>query len=574
MLNNDKRDKSVIRILQILLVLGLGVTSLNAAAGCNCCTPQKPKPVTTVPFKSSLPNHCTKWIIIPIEDGFHATVQIYDPSITEHDHDCDGIVDSQDPDVDNNGIVVVKDSAYIKKGQAVYIDVIANDMDLDVGGYIDRSSLQIYSQPTHGSAEIHNGKVQYTPHINYIGTDSFTYVVRDNTGMLSRPTHVYIYIGEPNHAPKAFDGTYETKEDTSVSIVLKATDIDHDRLKYTLVRQPKHGKIEGKVPHLVYKPHKDYFGEDSFTFRVNDGKVDSALATVRLAVLSVNDNPIANDDVVKTEEGRPVAILPLKNDIDPDGNSSKLEIVSIGTPMYGIVRQEGNDVYYTPKSHSATSDSVTYTIEDEEGGQDAATIRIDIATRNDAPVAYNQSIKTEEEHAVSFELNATDPDGDDINYTIAYQPQHGSLNGKAPHLTYMPSHDFNGIDYITFKVNDGNLESNVALVTITVEPVNDPPVADAGTNYTGIRGDTVSFDASGSYDIDGHITSYVWQEGNVTLSHDKTFEHQMMREGVHTVTLTVTDDKNATGSDEKIVTIDPCCDGCNYPDPTTTNPYN
>ncbi len=123
-------------------------------------------------------------------------------------------------------------------------------------------------------------------------------------------------------------------------------------------------------------------------------------------------------------------------------------------------------------------------------------------------------------------------------------------------------------------MNDGEYESYVAVVTIVVNPLNDPPVADAGEDYTGIRGDTIIFDASQSYDIDGEIISYEWRRGNEVISTEKIFEMQILEEGIDSVTLTVTDNQNASASDVKLITLNPCCEGCEYPDPTNTNPFN
>jgi len=575
MLSNDKRDKSVIRILQFLLVWGLFVTSLNAAA-CNCCTPQKPKPVTTVtsvPFKSSLPNHCTKWIIIPIEDGFNAPIQIYDPSITEHDHDCDGIVDSQDPDVDINGIVVNKDRVTIQRNEKILIDVLANDMDIE--GYIDPNTLKVIQEPKHGSVRIVDDKVYYIPDGTFIGYDTFMYVVKDNDGLLSKPTPVTIEVTEINHAPVAQGASYKTNEDTPVAMKLTATDIDHDPLSYSITGKPKYGKLLGKAPNVTYEPKKDFSGADTFTFKVYDGKRYSSLASVHIQVMPVNDDPVANDDTVLTDEGVMVSLKPLLNDMDTDGNSSNLHIVSITQPHYGIALLEGENVFYTPKSDSATQDTLMYTIEDENGGRDTATITINISSQNDAPIANGQTIVTDEDHPIPFSLSGVDPDGDTLKlmYTQLV-PEHGKLSGNVPDLIYTPDANFTGEDYIVFKVDDGKLESFLAVVNIIVNPLNDPPIANAGEDVNVKRGDSVVLDGSKSYDIDGNITAYVWTEGGVILSTDKYFTYIFADEGIHTVRLTVTDDQNATDWDNTIITVNPCCVGCVYPDPTDTNPFN
>jgi hypothetical protein len=217
-----------------------------------------------------------------------------------------------------------------------------------------------------------------------------------------------------------------------------------------------------------------------------------------------------------------------------------------------------------------------YTIEDENGGRDTAVIKIRIVSENDAPVAYNQMIATDEDHSVSFDLNASDPDGDPVKYTLlnlALLPEHGSVSGTPPHLVYTPNPNYNGNDYIAFSVDDGKLDSAPAVITIVVHPLNDPPVADAGVDETGLRGDTFTLDGSASYDIDGNITHYLWQEGNMTIGTEKTLHRQFTITGQHRIRLTVTDDQNASDSDEKIITIESCSDGCVYPDPTATNPY-
>jgi len=514
---------------------------------------------------------------MPTEDGLVVLIQIYDTSITEHDHDCDGVIDSLDPDVDKNGIVAMKDSVTIKKGEAVYIDVLANDSDVDVGGYIDKDTLVIFTQTLHGTLHVINGKVYYLPNASYIGEDRFTYVVKDNDGMRSKPTSVIIYITELNRPPAAQDKFVKTKEDTPLSIKLLGSDIDHDTLIYIVIGKPLHGRLSGTAPNLTYIPEANYHGTDSFTFKVNDGELDSLLAKVRIKVIPINDNPIANDDNISTNEKVSISIKPLLNDIDTDGNSSKLQIVSISQPHYGIALLEGNNVYYTPKSDSAKQDALTYTIEDEDGGRDTAIIKIHILSINDAPIAFNQTIETNEEQVISFELSGTDPDGDDINYTLVYTqyvPEHGTISGDVPNLLYMPNTNYVGEDYIVFQVDDGELESSMAVVKIIVHPLNDPPVAIAGDDVIVKRGDNVVLDGSESYDVDGNISTYEWREGNITLSTQEHFSHIFYDEGVHTVTLTVTDDQNATDSDEKIITINPCCEGCNYPDPTQTNPYN
>lgn len=105
-------------------------------------------------------------------------------------------------------------------------------------------------------------------------------------------------------------------------------------------------------------------------------------------------------------------------------------------------------------------------------------------TPNTAPVASAQLVSTNEDAALSITLSGTDTDNDAITYTLVSQPANGSLSGVAPSLTYTPTSNFNGTDSFAFKVNDGTEDSVNADVTITVNSVNDVPVATTQTIST------------------------------------------------------------------------------------------
>ena len=97
---------------------------------------------------------------------------------------------------------------------------------------------------------------------------------------------------------------------------------------------------------------------------------------------------------------------------------------------------------------------------------------------NQPPVANGQAASTNEDTAKAITLTASDPDGHPLTYHVMSQPSHGTLTGTEPLLTYTPAGNYNGPDSFTFRVDDGDLVSNTATVSITVNPVNDPPVAD------------------------------------------------------------------------------------------------
>lgn len=140
-----------------------------------------------------------------------------------------------------------------------------------------------------------------------------------------------------------------------------------------------------------------------------------------------------------------------------------------------------------------------------DDGQASANDEVAIRA-NSAPVAQNLAINTDEDTAAAVVLQATDTEGDALTYQVAALPQHGTLGGVSPNLTYLPAANFNGTDEFTFRVNDGLADSEVATVRIVVRPVNDGPAAvaqsvetDEDTPFgialrgTDLDGDTLTF---------------------------------------------------------------------------------
>jgi hypothetical protein len=122
------------------------------------------------------------------------------------------------------------------------------------------------------------------------------------------------------------------------------------------------------------------------------------------------------------------------------------------------------------------------------------------------PVANDQSASTDEDTATTIILTGSDADGDSLSFSIEDGPSSGTLSGTVPNLTYTPNENFNGSDSFRFKVNDGTQDSPLATVSISVNAVNDPPVAD-DLSRTTTEDNAVSVLLSGS-DVDGDALSY------------------------------------------------------------------
>src|SRR5439155_319271 len=127
---------------------------------------------------------------------------------------------------------------------------------------------------------------------------------------------------------------------------------------------PAHGSVALNANgSFTYTPAAGYTGADSFTYKANDGQLDSNVATVTITVSPVNDAPVARDDSATTDEDTAVVINVLANDSDVDGDSLTAAVVS--GPSHGTLTPSANGTCtYTPAANFNGSDSFTYKAND------------------------------------------------------------------------------------------------------------------------------------------------------------------------------------------------------------------
>ena len=129
--------------------------------------------------------------------------------------------------------------------------------------------------------------------------------------------------GTTNASPSAVDLDVAVTEDTPRSIVLSGTDPEGVPLTFTVLSGPAHGTLLGTAPALTYTPAPDFAGSDSFTYKANDGALDSNIATVSITIGAVNDAPVIADQSVTTPEDT-VATITLGAATDVDGQAADL----------------------------------------------------------------------------------------------------------------------------------------------------------------------------------------------------------------------------------------------------------
>jgi autotransporter-associated beta strand protein len=311
-----------------------------------------------------------------------------------------------------------------------------------------------------------------------------------------------ITVAPLNTAPVANSQSVGTAEDIALPITLTATDGESNPLTYVLITPPAKGTLSGSPPNLTYTPAANSNGADSFTFKANDGLLDSAPATVSIAVTPVNDAPLALAQSVSTAEETPLTITLAGTDVENDA----LTYTLFTSPASGTLSGTAPNVLYTPAADFYGAASFTFIVNDGTAASELATVSITVTASNDAPVAAAQNVSTAEETALPITLAGTDVDLDALTYAIVTPPANGTLSGSAPNLTYTPAANSNGADSFTFIANDGTGASPPATISITVTPVNDTPVA-ASQDVTTAEDATLPVTLTGT-DVENSALTY------------------------------------------------------------------
>ncbi len=380
------------------------------------------------------------------------------------------------------------DAGATAEGGSVTVNVL--DGDADVEG--DALSVTNLSVPANGTATLNaDGTVTYTHDGGETISDSFTYTANDGTDD-SAPATVNITVSPVNDAPVGVADSGATLEGGTVTIDLLANDSDaeSDPLTISDMTLPANGQLANNGDGTVTYIHNG--GEtvsDSFTYRANDGNLTSDLTTVTITITPVNDLPTADDDAGTTAEGGSVTVSVLDGDADAEG--SALTVTNLSVPANGTATLNADGtVTYTHNGSETISDSFTYTANDGTADSAVATVNITVTPVNDVPQAVADSGTLDEGGSVTIDLLANDSDGenDPLSVTGMTQPAHGQLldNGDGT-ITYNHDGGESTSDSFTYTASDGTDASAVATVTLTINPVNDAPVANPDSFSVGFN---------------------------------------------------------------------------------------
>ena len=327
-------------------------------------------------------------------------------------------------------LTVSEDAALTSK------DVITNDTDADA------NTLTLIAAATAGTGTVAINadglSIDYTPAADFNGTELITYTVSDGertdaTGTLT------VTVTPVNDSPVASAQSVTTIEDISIEITLSGSDIDGDSLTYEIVTNPINGSVTVADNKATYIPSSGYFGEDTFTYKINDGTVDSSTKTVTISVTSndfdedgiLNQNdqcPDTPEVTVVNYKGCPTFVLPENNNkveitsatcIGNNDGSIGLSVVDTSYD-YTVTITGKPDVKITGNSNSALVTGLAkgvYTVCFKVDGQSEYEQCFDVLIEEPEKISAYIDIDVDNKTS-SFQLSGSNNYNIDINGTV------------------------------------------------------------------------------------------------------------------------------------------------------------
>ncbi|MCB1559896.1 MAG: tandem-95 repeat protein [Xanthomonadales bacterium] len=428
------------------------------------------------------------------------------------------------------------------------VNVIANDgSDPDPEQNPLSVVMAVVTGAGGGSASIVSGgtSIQYTPVVNYCGSDSVDYTLAGGGSATVDVTVVCV-----NDAPATAADNYVATEDQPLNVAAGSgvlsndADVEGQPLTTSLVNDAGFGTLVfNSDGSFSYTPNPDFCGDDGFSYVASDSQPENATSAetaVAISVACVNDAPAALADSFNGSRNSVLSVPApgvLGNDSDVDVGDS-LQAILVSNANNGNISLQSNDSFdYTPALDYCGTDSFHYKATDGNADSTSVEVTLHIDCLNVAPVAEANAYLGSEDSpfsvlpAFGVLANDTDANGDELTAVLDDDVQHGSLtlntNGS---FDYAPDADYCGSDSFSYHANDGTVDSNIAAVTITVQCANDAPVS-AGDAYAGMQDTLLTVIAPGVLDNDSDVENDTLnavldvdvQHGALSLNADGSF---------------------------------------------------
>ena len=370
----------------------------------------------------------------------------------------------------------------------------------------------------------------YTPPAGMVFFDMILYKAQDHVSESTIQTISFTLFGRDmprDMAPIAFDQDVNIVEDEVADVTLIGFDVLNaisTEASFEILSNPSHGELssdflllESGSSNLVqwsleYTPDENYFGDDSFTYRVinpDNSIPESAVGTIYISINAQNDAPsvyLSIPDQTLTEDSAGNQLSLDLFFIDVDNDELEYDVLSTNDDVVDIQVSEGILSIVPLPDKSSGPFSVSITASDGEL-ESAQSFIIEVLSVNDPPSAIPSEQVLDEDNSISIFLTGSDPEFDPLSYLIYTLPSNGVASIEGNVVTYEPDADFNGVDSFGFRTFDGQYNSDIAIVSLTINSVNDRPVL-SEINGQSINEDEIFEFALSAIDVDADVLSY------------------------------------------------------------------
>ena len=347
-------------------------------------------------------------------------------------------------------------------GEAITIDVLANDTG-------DNLAIIAAGDQMHGTLEIVNGKLHYTPNQGFSGTDEIWYGVISN-GDYSNEKWALVTVtvdsGQPPVVLKANPDVASTQSGVAVSIDVLANDAGNG-LSIGWVDSTYSGTVVKQNGKIVYTPKADFAGTDEFWYELKSASGESTAGKITVTVTGIAPTLTTNDDTVEVTQGDSVTIDVLANDTGTD-----LRIFDTGDVWTGTFSVTGNKIVYNATGETGTAE-IWYGVKDASGNESWSKVTITITasgTGGGGSVAVKANADTAtvaKGQSITIDVLANDT-GRDVRIFSTGDVWTGSFIVDANKIVYTAGNQVTDSAEIWYGIKDASGNESWAKLTITV----------------------------------------------------------------------------------------------------------
>lgn len=385
--------------------------------------------------------------------------------------------------------------------------------------------------PTHGTVTINpDGTYLYTPTNNFTGIDSFSFRTNDGTGnSVDSTVNVNVGAAGPNVAPVLSRSTSVTAMNTAVNGSLSATDVNGNPVTFSAGSTAATGGTATVNPDgtFTFTPNAGFTGIGTFSYRANDGTLNSTESIGRVQVGMQNSVPTVSSAAVSTNTN--TAFNGQLTSSDANGDPLTFAAGSTAATHGSVAINPDGTYVFTPTAGFTGPATFSYIASDSIGNSLSATQTVNVgAGIGQAPVGTATSISTNTNTAFSGTLAGTTSTGNDLTFAAGTtQAAHGTVTiNPDGTYTYTPTNNFTGVDTFSFTANDGTLTSQNANVTVHVGGTNTLPTVTNATFSTNtnsaFHGTLTGIDADGD-PLTFSAGTAATANGTVQINPDGTF---------------------------------------------------